>query len=87
LERLREHNLYLKAEKCKFDVQEVEFLGLIVKPDQLTMDPTKLAGIREWPALTTVKGVRSFLGFRNFYRPLCRTGLTPERTHMEEQDI
>jgi len=68
LNRLREHDLYLKAEKCRFDVQEVEFLGLIVKPDQLTMDPTKLAGIREWPAPTTVKGVRSFLGFGNFYR-------------------
>jgi len=68
LNRLREHDLYLKAEKCKFDIQEVEFLGLIVKPDQLTMDPTKLAGIKEWLAPTTVKGVRSFLGFGNFYR-------------------
>jgi len=60
--------LYLKAEKCKFDVQEVEFLGLIIKPDQLTMDLTKLTGIREWPAPTMVKGVRSFLGFGNFYQ-------------------
>jgi len=68
LNRLREHNLYLKVEKCKFDVQEVEFLGLIIKPDQLTMDPTKLTGIKDWPAPTTVKGVRSFLGFGNFYR-------------------
>jgi Reverse transcriptase (RNA-dependent DNA polymerase) len=30
LQRLQEHDLYLKAEKCKFDVQEVKFLGLIV---------------------------------------------------------
>ena len=32
------------------------------------MDPTKLQGIRDWPAPSTVKGVRSFLGFGNFYR-------------------
>jgi RNase H-like domain found in reverse transcriptase len=32
------------------------------------MDPTKLAGIADWPAPTNVKGVRSFLGFGNFYR-------------------
>ena len=32
------------------------------------MDPTKLAGIRDWPAPINVKGVRSFLGFCNFYR-------------------
>ena len=31
------------------------------------MDPTKLQGIRDWPAPSTVKGVQSFLGFGNFY--------------------
>jgi hypothetical protein len=58
----------LKAEKCKFDVQEVEFLGLIIKPNHLSMDPTKLAGIKDWPTPATVKAVQSFLGFVNFYR-------------------
>ena len=32
------------------------------------MDPTKLAGIRDWTPPKDVKGVRSFLGFGNFYR-------------------
>ena len=32
------------------------------------MDPVKVAGVREWPTPTTVKGVRSFLGFCNYYR-------------------
>ena len=32
------------------------------------MDPSKLSGIREWPTPTTVKQIRSFLGFGNFYR-------------------
>jgi len=32
------------------------------------MDPMKLASIREWLAPTMVKGVRSFLGFGNFYQ-------------------
>ena len=27
---LREHDLFLKPEKCKFHMQQVEFLGLIV---------------------------------------------------------
>jgi hypothetical protein len=67
LQRLQENDLYLKAEKCKFDIQEVEFLGLIVKPNHLSMDPTKLSGIKDWPTPATVKAVRSFLGFGNFY--------------------
>ena len=31
------------------------------------MDPVKIQGIMEWPTLKTVKDVRSFLGFCNFY--------------------
>jgi len=68
LERLEQHDLYLKAEKCKFDCQKVEFLGLVVTPNSLAMDPTKLKGIHDWPTPTTLKQVQSFLGFGNFYR-------------------
>jgi RNase H-like domain found in reverse transcriptase len=56
------------VEKCRFDTQEVEFLGIIIRPNQLTMDPMKLAGIKDWPTPTNVKAVCSFLGFGNFYR-------------------
>lgn len=68
LQRLRESDLFLKPEKCHFDVTEVEFLGMIIRPDHVAMDPAKLDGIRDWPTPTSVKGVRSFLGFGNFYR-------------------
>ena len=67
LAKLKEHNLYLKLEKCKFAQEEVEFLGMIVIKDMIMMDPLKLAGIRDWPVPTTVKQVCSFLGFGNFY--------------------
>ncbi len=30
LTKLEEHNLYLKPEKCVFEVLEVEYLGLII---------------------------------------------------------
>jgi hypothetical protein len=32
------------------------------------MNPVKLSGIRDWPTPNTVKQVRGFLGFANFYR-------------------
>jgi hypothetical protein len=37
-------------------------------PNSLAMDPTKLKGIHDWLTPTTLKQVRSFLGFGNFYR-------------------
>ena len=63
-----ELDLHLKLEKCIFAATEVEYLGMIVRPGELAMDPVKLDGIAKWPTPTKVKDVRSFLGFANFYR-------------------
>ena len=42
---MKEHDLYLKPEKCKFEQTEVEFLGTIISENTIRMDPIKLAGI------------------------------------------
>uniref|UniRef100_A0A0W0F853 Reverse transcriptase-rnase h-integrase n=1 Tax=Moniliophthora roreri TaxID=221103 RepID=A0A0W0F853_MONRR len=68
MQRLKEHDLFLKPEKCEFDVTEVIFLGMVIRPGYIAMDPVKLAGIADWEPPQTVKGVRAFLGFGNFYR-------------------
>ena len=68
LEKLRENDLFLKAKKCEFYKTKVKYLGMIIKEGRISMDPVKLGGIRDWPVPTTVKQVRSFLGFGNFYR-------------------
>ena len=39
-----------------------------MKPNKISMDPMKLTGIKDWIPPKTVKGVRSFLGFGNFYQ-------------------
>ena len=83
LQRLRENDLFLKAEKCIFDAVEVEFLGLIVKPGELHMDPVKLQGIQDWPTPENVKQVRSFLGFGNFYRKFIRDSTANAGSHEE----
>jgi hypothetical protein len=46
----------------------MEYLGLIIQEGKLSIDPVKLSGIRDWPTPNTVKQVRGFLGFANFYR-------------------
>ena len=69
LEILEKNDLFLKPEKCVWEQPRVDYLGLILEEGVTRMDPAKIAGIATWPTPTSVKQVRSFLGFCNFYRP------------------
>src|SRR6202050_3932989 len=68
MERLREAGLYLKPSKCQFHVQEVAFLGFIVRSEGGKMDTAKVSAITEWPPPKSVHDARVFLGLANFYR-------------------
>jgi Reverse transcriptase (RNA-dependent DNA polymerase) len=70
LERLREHRLFLKPEKCEFEKTEVEYLGMKLRGGHIAMDPIKLQGLAEWPAPKKLRDVHAFLGFPGFYRRL-----------------
>ena len=72
LKKLKENDLFLKAEKCIFGAREIEFLGLLIGPDGIKMDPIKVEAITSWPTQTKVKDVQAFLGLANFYRCLVR---------------
>ena len=45
----------------------MEYLGFILSPNGLQMDPAKVSAITEWPELRKVKDGQAFLGFTNFY--------------------
>src|SRR6266403_523677 len=72
LDLLREHDLYLKPEKCVWEAASIDYLGVILEKGMTRMDPTKISGIKDWPLPKTVTDVRSFLGFCNFYRAFIR---------------
>jgi hypothetical protein len=71
LEKLRNAELSLDLEKSEFAVTKIKYLSFVIRVSEgITVDPSKVAAIRAWEAPTFVKGVRSFLGFANFYRKL-----------------
>jgi hypothetical protein len=72
LARLQKLDLYLKPAKCTFETRKIEFLGVILEDGTVTMDPIKVAGVEEWKEPKTVKDIRKFLGFCNFYRHFIR---------------
>ena len=37
-------------------------------PDKIVADPDKIVAVKQWPVPTTLKELRSFLGFCGYYR-------------------
>ena len=68
IKRLEENDLYVKPEKCKWKVREVDFLGVVIGPEGIKMEKEKVKGVLEWPTLKCVKDVQKFLGLANYYR-------------------
>ncbi|KAI1000885.1 hypothetical protein K3495_g7311 [Podosphaera aphanis] len=61
-------DLWIKV--CQnFVKKEIKYLGFTVNVEEgLKVDPEKTKAIATWEAPKDIKGVRSFLGFANFYR-------------------
>ncbi|XP_044718021.1 reverse transcriptase (RNA-dependent DNA polymerase) domain-containing protein [Hirsutella rhossiliensis] len=69
LARLRNAGLQIDIDKCDFEAKSVKYLGFIVEAGKgIRVDPEKVQAIQQWQQPRSVKGVRSFLGFANYYR-------------------
>ncbi|KAJ1038769.1 hypothetical protein NDA10_001054 [Ustilago hordei] len=64
---LRSNRLFAKLSKCEFHTKTVEFLGYIIKPTGIEMDPEKVRTVKEWPMPESIHDIQRFLGFANFY--------------------
>ena len=67
LEKLGEHQLYAKFNKCEFWLKEVGFLRHVISGEGIAVDPSKVQSITEWMAPTSVGEIRSFLGLIGYY--------------------
>ena len=68
LQKLRQNKLYLKPEKCEFEKETVDYLGMVVGGGEVRMEEKKVEAIREWSTPSRKKELQRFLGFVNFYR-------------------
>jgi len=67
IRRLEENDLYVKPEKYKWKVQEVEFLGMIIGPERIKIEEEKVREVLEWPTPKYVKDIQKFLKLANYY--------------------
>jgi hypothetical protein len=68
LQRLREAKLFVKLSKCEWHTQRTEYLGYIVSPEGVSVDTNRVKTIQDWPKPRTVRDIRVFIGFMNYYR-------------------
>jgi len=57
IKRMEKNDLYVKPEKYKWKVREVEFLGVVIVPERIKMEEEKVKGVLEWPMPKCIKDV------------------------------
>lgn len=67
LKRLKDFNLRVRLEKCRFYQAEVRYLGIIVNAHGQRPDPGKVKAMTEMPEPKNVSELRSLLGAITFY--------------------
>jgi hypothetical protein len=65
---LRANHLYLKASKCSFAKDSLEYLGHIISTHGVATDPSKIQAMLHWSVPINITELRAFLGFTDYYR-------------------
>ena len=66
-QKLEKAGLKLKPSKCELFQQQLAYLGHIISAQEVATDEGKIEAIKNWPTLTNVMEVQSFLGFMGYY--------------------
>jgi hypothetical protein len=68
LKRLKKHKMFVKLNKCVFDLKEIDYLKFIVEINDIRMNFAKIVTIKKWIESTTRRHVRIFIKFARFYK-------------------
>ena len=67
--RMREAGLRFKIEKCNFFQKELRFLGVIISPEGVRLDPDKVKAVNDFPRPDRDVGqLQSFLGLVGYFK-------------------
>ena len=67
VKKLKENDLYVKPEKCKWKVREVGFLEVIIGLEEINIEEEKVKDVLDWLTSKYVKDVQNFLELVNYY--------------------
>jgi len=67
-QRLKERNVTLNPAKCRFGMEEIEYVGHVINSEGVTFTRDKLDSVVNFPKPVTQKDLKSFLGLANYFR-------------------
>ena len=67
-QRLTQYGVMVNPSKCEFGATSLSFLGHVIDKDGIRPLPEKVKSIMDYPAPTSLRKLREFLGLINFYR-------------------
>ena len=62
----------MKHKKSAFGLDQLSYLGHVIKQGTITMEPQKVDAISNWPTPTSKKELQTFLGLANYYAKFVR---------------
>jgi hypothetical protein len=68
MQRLHDHQIYAKFNKCAFWLKEVPFLGNVISAEGIAVDSSKNQEVLDWKSPRLVMQISSFLGLAGYYR-------------------
>jgi len=67
-DRLKSANMKIRLIKCNFCLEEMPYLGHVITPQGLKVDPSKVEAVKNARAPNNLNEVRRFLGMTGYYR-------------------
>ena len=67
-QRLKKHKLFINNDKCKWFIDNIEFLNFVVFSKNVQMQKNKIDAIQNWSISKNVFDILNFLKLCNFYK-------------------
>ena len=61
-----------KIKKCVFGQTRIDYLRHVIDSHGVSVDPSKIQAIIDWPAPSNLRGLHGFLGLTGYYRKFVR---------------
>ena len=69
--RLEENDLYVKLEKYRWKVSEVDFVGIVIRPEGIRIEKEKIKAVLDQPVSKSAKDVQKFLELAQLVQKIC----------------